>query len=156
MPIEQDRAYGLVPILPGRGDRPHRYLIILHNKGHWAFPKGHQDDGETDLETACREFEEETGLSRYTTLPELSFTESYRFRIGGDTTIEKVVKYFAAVVTTDEPHVLPQAVVQAEEVADYRWCTAAEAADTITFDGARQVLLECDRAITQPGFAFPA
>lgn len=28
----------------------------------WAFPKGHQDEGETDIETAIRETKEEIGL----------------------------------------------------------------------------------------------
>lgn len=28
----------------------------------WAFPKGHQDEGETDIETAIRETKEEVGL----------------------------------------------------------------------------------------------
>lgn len=155
MSVVRDRAYGLVPILPGAGDRPHHYLIILHRKGHWAFPKGHQDDGETALETACREFEEETGLTSYMALPELSFSESYQFRMGG-TTVDKTVQYFAALVKPDAVGEFPRAKVQIEEVADYRWCIATEAAATITFDGARQVLHQCDRAITRPGFAFPA
>ncbi|MEO1132456.1 MAG: NUDIX domain-containing protein [Cyanobacteria bacterium J06639_1] len=153
--VVRDRAFGLVPIVPASGDRPHHYLIILHNKGHWAFPKGHQDDGETALETACREFEEETGLTDYTPVPELTFSESYQFKTRQGTLVEKTVQYFAAVVPTDENGDFPPATVQAEEVSDYRWSSAAEAARTITFDGARQVLQECDRAITQPEFAFP-
>ena len=28
----------------------------------WSFPKGHQDEGESDIETALRETKEETGL----------------------------------------------------------------------------------------------
>ena len=28
----------------------------------WSFPKGHQEDGETDIETAIRETKEEVGL----------------------------------------------------------------------------------------------
>lgn len=31
-------------------------------KMFWSFPKGHQEDGETDIETAIRETKEETGL----------------------------------------------------------------------------------------------
>ena len=29
-------------------------------QGHWDFPKGHVDKGETEIETATRELEEET------------------------------------------------------------------------------------------------
>lgn len=31
--------------------------------GSWGIPKGHKEDGETDFETACREFKEETGFT---------------------------------------------------------------------------------------------
>ena len=39
-------------------------LLIRHyNGGHWAFPKGHVEKGETEEQTALREILEETGLS---------------------------------------------------------------------------------------------
>ena len=34
-----------------------------HGKFFWSFPKGHQEKGETDIETALRETKEETGLN---------------------------------------------------------------------------------------------
>ena len=38
-------------------------LLIKHkNGGHWAFPKGHVENKETEEETALREIWEETGL----------------------------------------------------------------------------------------------
>ena len=33
-----------------------------NGKLFWSFPKGHQEDGETDIETAIRETKEETNL----------------------------------------------------------------------------------------------
>ena len=39
-------------------------LLIRHeNGGHWAFPKGHVEENETETETALREIREETGLA---------------------------------------------------------------------------------------------
>jgi diadenosine hexaphosphate hydrolase (ATP-forming) len=39
------------------------FVILRRNKaGKWIFPKGHVDPGETTLQTALRESEEETGL----------------------------------------------------------------------------------------------
>ena len=39
-------------------------LLIKHkNGGHWAFPKGHVENKETEEETALREIREETGLT---------------------------------------------------------------------------------------------
>lgn len=38
-------------------------LLIKHlNSGHWSFPKGHVEEGETEVETAIREIKEETGI----------------------------------------------------------------------------------------------
>lgn len=38
-------------------------LLVRHLKsGHWSFPKGHMEAGETEEDTARREIKEETGL----------------------------------------------------------------------------------------------
>ena len=40
-------------------------LVLLRHRfgGHWSFPKGHVEAGETERQTALREVKEETGLS---------------------------------------------------------------------------------------------
>ncbi len=39
-------------------------LLIRHaNGGHWAFPKGHVEPGETEAQTALREIREETAIA---------------------------------------------------------------------------------------------
>lgn len=35
-------------------------LVVFHNLGHYGFPKGHVEKGETEEETAVREVKEET------------------------------------------------------------------------------------------------
>jgi 8-oxo-dGTP pyrophosphatase MutT (NUDIX family) len=43
--------------------RGSRWLLLRASKhGEWGFPKGHQEHGETLLETALRECAEETGI----------------------------------------------------------------------------------------------
>ena len=38
-------------------------LLIKHiNSGHWSFPKGHVERGETEVQTAHREILEETNI----------------------------------------------------------------------------------------------
>ena len=37
-------------------------LFIKHRHGtHWSFPKGHMEEGESEVQTALREVKEETG-----------------------------------------------------------------------------------------------
>ena len=40
-------------------------LVLLRHRfgGHWSFPKGHVEEGESERQTALREVHEETGLS---------------------------------------------------------------------------------------------
>ena len=37
-----------------------KILMVHHNLGHWGFPKGHVEEGETEEETAIREVKKET------------------------------------------------------------------------------------------------
>ena len=37
-------------------------LLLKHNLGHWSFAKGHVESGETEVETAKREVNEEVGV----------------------------------------------------------------------------------------------
>ncbi|MCD6279884.1 NUDIX domain-containing protein [Candidatus Micrarchaeota archaeon] len=41
-----------------------KYLLLHYESGHWDFIKGHVEKGETLLETALRELNEETGIKR--------------------------------------------------------------------------------------------
>ena len=44
-------------------DDENQYLLVQLLAGHWDFPKGHVEQGETEKETALREVLEETGLN---------------------------------------------------------------------------------------------
>jgi len=41
-----------------------RSFLLMRHADRWDLPKGHVDPGESDLECALREFEEETGIDR--------------------------------------------------------------------------------------------
>ena len=40
-----------------------KVLMIQHNEGHWDFPKGHMEVGESEEDTALREVKEETNIN---------------------------------------------------------------------------------------------
>ncbi len=97
-----------------------KYILIKNLSGHIGFPKGHAENGESELDTAKREVFEETGLT-----PELftDFRHSFRyiapsevngFLPGAD--MHKLAVYFAARFTSDK---IPQIKIQEEEVLEW-------------------------------------
>lgn len=44
-------------------DEFNHVLLVKMNAGHWSFPKGHVEEGETEEETALRETLEETNVT---------------------------------------------------------------------------------------------
>lgn len=141
--IIEDFAFGLVPIARLSADE-HRYLMICHHQGHWGFPKGHKEGEESDLVAAQREFEEETGIFRYSVFPKIHFAERYHFRKKKGQRVNKTVTYFLSSVTLENEGQLPTVNIQAKEISAYRWCSAAEARALIAFEGSLQVLAQCE------------
>lgn len=113
-----------------REEEQPRVLLIRHrNGGHWGFPKGHVEDGETEEETACREIYEETGLkAKLDTGFRRIVTYSPKPQVMKD------VIYFAA--TPDGGRLKRQEA----EVEDIRWATLGEALELVTFETDKQVL----------------
>ena len=103
-------------------------VLVAHRPHYddWDFPKGKLEDGETDLECATRETEEETG---YTGVigPELP-SDHYKVR-GRD----KVVRWWLMEQTGG-------AFVANDEVDEVRWLSPADAAEVLSYDHARALL----------------
>ena len=108
--VTKDEAFGIVPIL--RNDDSYLFLLIQHHAGHWGFPKGHADPGESALSAACRELVEETGISDYTVLEGVSFSKRYSFTRDRKR-FEKTVIYYPALVQSTTVH------YQQEKIQDF-------------------------------------
>jgi 8-oxo-dGTP pyrophosphatase MutT (NUDIX family) len=65
-------------------DHSQKYLLVYGKKsGKWGFPKGHQEEGESEEETALRELKEETGieLSRENLEERIRFKNNIYFNV---------------------------------------------------------------------------
>lgn len=110
------------------------YLLLRYTARHWDFPKGHMEEGETELETARREVQEETGIDDLLFIPGYRRTirYSYRSRSGR---VRKMVVYYVARTKTPRDDVR-----LSHEHIGYTWCSYHEALRQLTYKNAKQVL----------------
>ncbi|MBR5134802.1 MAG: NUDIX domain-containing protein [Clostridia bacterium] len=122
--MKKEKSCGALVVRCGEKER--ELLLIKHNGGHWAFPKGHVEKGETEEQTAYREVQEETGLS---VKIDTRYREMVTFSPAPKTL--KDVVYFAATVIggVETP--------QLTEVSDVRWVPFSEADRYITYENDR-------------------
>jgi 8-oxo-dGTP pyrophosphatase MutT (NUDIX family) len=105
-------------------------LLIKHvNSGHWSFPKGHVEEGETEEETALREVKEETGID---ILVDTSFRETVQYYPRKDT--QKIVVYFLGKARNYD-FVPPE-----EEIAAIKWVEIGNAAAMLTYENDKTIV----------------
>lgn len=105
-------------------------LLIKHrNGGHWSFPKGHMENGETEPQTALREILEETGLKVQLFT---DFRKSVSYQPKPD--INKEVVYFVAISDTQEIQ------LQEEEVRQGIWVDPPRALTLVTYENDRHLI----------------
>ena len=106
-----------------------KILIIQQSAGHWGFPKGHVEEGETEIQTAKREIKEETNL-------DVEINERFRYveHYSPKEGVEKDVVFFVANKISGE------IIAQEEEVQKILWVSYEEAMEMLTFESSKNVL----------------
>lgn len=90
-----------------------------NGKLYWSFPKGHQEEGETDIETALRETKEEVGLEARVVNEEPIVTGHYRH---GGTVFKRIILFIA------EP-LGGEIKLQEDEVEEAKWVKVERGGD---------------------------
>ena len=116
------------------------FLVIQHStesnevQGHWDFPKGHVEDNESELETATRELQEETGIDDFRLIN--NFRQKITYKVHkNNTAIPKEVIFFLAESST-------KSVQLSSEHQNYRWLDFDLAHDRLTYSNAKEVLVK--------------
>lgn len=114
-------------------------LLIKHiNSGHWSFPKGHVESGETEIETAKREIMEETAID---VIIDPTFRETVMYSPKKDTV--KVVVYFLAKAKNVD--YFPQA----GEISEVRWVDISYASHVLSYENDRTIVTKARAAIKE-------
>jgi 8-oxo-dGTP pyrophosphatase MutT (NUDIX family) len=114
-------------------------LLIKHvNSGHWSFPKGHVEEGESETETALREIKEETGID---VIIDPTFRETVSYYPKKDT--QKIVVYFIAKAKNYELN------PQEAEIADIKWIDVGCANSILTYDNDKTIVNKARKAIKE-------
>jgi mutator protein MutT len=112
------------------------YLLLKYIGGHWDFPKGKMEPGETKQQAALRELKEETNL---TAQIDDNFEETiqYVFMYNREKTTKTVYFFTGQALTTD--------VKLSHEHTDYAWLPYQNALEQLTYDNAKEILNLADQ-----------
>jgi 8-oxo-dGTP pyrophosphatase MutT (NUDIX family) len=126
-----------------QGEGPATFLLIRDSYGHWGFPKGHVENGESPELAAARETAEETGL-RELQLRHRVATIDWYFRLRGKL-IHKFCHFFLFESLAGEPS--PQLD---EGITECRWFSLDDALAQIQYPNAREVLRRAGELLRDP------
>jgi 8-oxo-dGTP pyrophosphatase MutT (NUDIX family) len=129
--MTESLSFGIIPFREVDGIR--EYLLIFQKEGHWAFPKGHKENDETDIEAALRECREEVGIDKVELIEADPIIDRYQFFFNGQTIHRKVSLYLGRVLEDT-------VTIQKEEINDYAWLPYKEALDRLTYSESKEVL----------------
>jgi bis(5'-nucleosidyl)-tetraphosphatase len=121
--------------------RERRYLVLHYPAGHWDFPKGAVENGETEQEAAKREIFEETGILIDNFIPSFRKKIEYNYR-RSDGLSHKQVIFFLAKTDREDVQI-------SFEHSGYDWLDFDQSLRRLTFDNARNVLREAESFLSR-------
>lgn len=123
--MKYEKSCGAIVVEDGK------VLLVKHNAGHWDFPKGHVEEGETEFETAIREVKEETNIDI-----KIEKENRYISEYSPKENVMKTVIYFIGekVGGEDKP--------QIEEVSDVEWLDVNKAIERITHQRSKEIMMQ--------------
>jgi len=127
MPVE--KSAGAVVF---RRNKEIKYLLIQYGRGHWEFPRGLIEKGETLEQTARREIKEEVGIEDIKFIPGFKEWIKFFFKFK-EKNVMKIATFLLAQTKTKE-------VKLSYEHKDYAWLDYEKALNQLTFKNSKDIL----------------
>ncbi|HAU39838.1 MAG: NUDIX hydrolase [Candidatus Peregrinibacteria bacterium GW2011_GWF2_43_17] len=128
--MAREKSAGIILYRTESGKR--HYLLLHYPHGHWDFPKGHIELGESEKNAALRETKEETRIGQIDLDPGFKEEIKYIFARGSEK-ILKIVVFFLGETTRED-------VFLSEEHINYKWLPYEFAYKMTTFENAKEIL----------------
>ena len=124
-------------------DGKREYLFLVRKEGFLDFPKGHIEEGETEMTAARRETLEETGMN-VDIIPGFRHEMDYLFS-HRDQKVKKTVVMFAGRAMDHESPTI------SHEHVGFVWMKYEDALKSLTYENQRKMLEEVDRFLDNLG-----
>jgi len=111
-----------------------KFLLLQYSQGHWDFPKGNKEKGETFLETTRREIKEETGICDIVFIDRFEKEISYKYGRQNEKISKKVIYFLAKTKDTN--------VVLSSEHTYFVWESYENALKRLTYKNAKEILIQ--------------
>jgi len=124
------------------------YLVLHYPAGHWDFPKGAVEKGETEEQAAKREILEETGIRVESFVPNFRKEIEYYYRRQNNLAHKRVI-FFLAMTSESKVKI-------SFEHSGYDWLTYDQLQRRLTFENAKNVLRDANTFLTRPEATSPS
>ncbi len=149
--LAQETSVGAVVFRRVRGGGV-QYLMIQYRHGHWEFPRGHMEQGESEEETMYREIREETGLSDFVPVKGFRASMSFTYTAKGQEREERMAQGRCLFIYKKVHFYLLESrggtVHLSHEHKNYAWLPFDAALAKLTFDNGRRILQQAHEYIT--------
>ncbi len=132
----EEKSAGAVVYYDDPNSSVRKYLVLHYPAGHWDFPKGAVEKGETEEQAATREIFEESGIRVKGFVQNFRKEIEYHYR-RQDGLAHKRVIFFLAKSDTSSVRI-------SFEHSGYDWLTYEQSFRRLTFENARNVLREAN------------
>ena len=129
--MEYQHSAGIVVF--GQEDGQRKYLLLHYVSGHWDFPKGKLEEGETKEQAARRELQEETGIEEVDIIPGFQDSLAYMFTGRSGKKIHKTVTFFAGQTRIKD-------IILSREHKGFAWLPFEKAVAQVTYKNAKELL----------------